>query len=85
MSVELLAIISVQMTAELQMPPKKTKKGGSPLVSPNLLPTSSPADEIAEAWKKESQENQEKWRREDAKVRYDYEARRRWKKDRPKM
>ncbi|KIM78827.1 hypothetical protein PILCRDRAFT_823935 [Piloderma croceum F 1598] len=75
------------MTAALQMPsPKKTKKGGSPLpVLPDLNPTLSPADAIAEAWKKESQENQEKWRREDAKARYDYEARRRWKKDRPKM
>jgi len=75
------------MTAELQMPPKKTK-GGSPPILPNVLPTSSPADEIAEAWKKESQENQEKWRREDEKVRheyYDYEARRRWKIDRSKM
>jgi len=73
------------MTAELQMPPKKTKKGGSPQVSPNAVPALSPADEIAEAWKKESQESQEKWWREEAKVRYEYEARRRWKKDRPKM
>jgi hypothetical protein len=73
------------MTAELRMPPpKKTKKGGSPLL-PNRSPTLSPAEAIAEAWKKESQENQEKWRREEAKVRYDYEARQRWKKDRPKM
>jgi hypothetical protein len=73
-----------QMTAELQMPPKKTTDS-SPLVLPNLNTILSPADAIAEAWKKESKENQEKWRREDVKVRYDYEARRRWKKDRPKM
>ena len=73
------------MTAELYMPPKKTEKGGSALVLPNLNPTLSPADAIAEAWKRESQESQEKWRREDAKVKNDYEARRRWKKDRPKM
>jgi len=73
------------MTAELWMPPPKNPKGGSPLVLPNLSPNLSPADAIAEAWKKESQENQEKWRQEDAKIRYDYEARQRWKKDRPKM
>jgi len=73
------------MTAELQMPPKKSEKGGSPPASPNLGPTLSPAEEIAEAWRKESQESQERWRREDAKVRYDYEARRRWKKDRTKL
>jgi len=73
------------MTAVFQMPPKKTEKGGSPLFLPNLNPTSAPADAIAEAWKKESQESQEQWRREETKVKLDYEARRRWKKDRPKM
>lgn len=77
--------MSIQMTVELQMPPKKTEKGDSPQASPNVLPTLSPADEIAEAWRKESQESQERWRQEDAKARYDYEARRRWNKDRSKM
>jgi hypothetical protein len=73
------------MTAEFQMSPKKTETGGSPLVLPNLNPSLSPADAIAEAWKKESQESQEKWRREDMKIKLEYEARQRWKKDRPKM
>jgi len=71
------------MTAELVMPPKKNMVGGS--LPPNLNPNLSPADAIAEAWRRESQENKEKWQREETKVRYDYEARRRWKKDRPKM
>lgn len=61
------------------------KKGGKPGDSPKLSPNLSPVDAIAEAWKKESRENQEKWRREDFKVKHDYEARRRWKKDRAKM
>lgn len=74
------------MTAEFEMPPsKKAMKGGNPLAFPNLAPTLSPADAIAEAWKKESQHNQERWRHENTKARYDYEARMRWKKDRAKM
>lgn len=76
----------VQMTPEYEMSnSNKPKKGGKPNAFPNLSPTLSPADSIAEAWKKESHENQEKWRREDLKVKYEYEARRRWKKDRSKM
>jgi hypothetical protein len=76
---------NIQMTAELDMPPSKNPKAGGPLLFPNLNPSPSPGDAIAEAWKKESQESKEKWQREEAKVKYDYEARRRWKRDRPKM
>lgn len=75
----------MQMTAELNMPPSKNPTAGGPIQFPNLNPNLSPADAIAEAWRKESQENKEKWQREEAKAKYDYEARRRWKRDRPKM
>ncbi|KJA27848.1 hypothetical protein HYPSUDRAFT_130443 [Hypholoma sublateritium FD-334 SS-4] len=40
-------------------------------------PTISPAQAIADAWKRESQENQEKWRKLDAEVKIRYSTPRR--------
>ncbi|TFK25209.1 hypothetical protein FA15DRAFT_590926 [Coprinopsis marcescibilis] len=60
------------MTADSQSP-----QGARKPVAPAPIPSSPLAQAIAEAWKRETQESQEKWRRMDANVRHRYNAPRR--------
>ena len=68
-----------QMTYDL--PSGKVKKDLSRTRCCNL----SPAQIIAEAWKRESAENQERWRRADAMIKQQYSARRPKKGSGPRL
>lgn len=74
------------MSGPLAMSPiKPTQRQNTSATHPHVTPAPSLAHEIAEAWRRETQENQERWRREQYKTQNDYEARERWRKDRAKM